>query len=101
MDNPEYHVEQFAKRSGLSKQMSLRATLLRGYAGQGKGIADAAKLCGIAKTTAQQVARKLIIDFSDYRPYAAMEKKGLERPKPFHGEDNPAENLPLFGGNNG
>lgn len=96
MDNPEYHVEQFAKRMGLSKQMSLRATLLRGYADQGKPIAEAAKLCGIAKSTAQSVARKLIIDFSDYRPYAAKEKKGEERPAPFVHPDNPAVNLPLF-----
>lgn len=96
MDNPEYHVEQFAKRHGLSKQMSLRATLLRGYAAQGKPIAEAAKLVGVAKSTAQDVARKLIIDFTDYRPYAAKEKKGLPRPAPFVREDNPAINLPLF-----
>ncbi len=96
MDNPEYHVEQFAKRHGLSKQMSLRATLLRGYADQGKPIAEAAKLVGIAKSTAQRVARMLIIDFSDYRPYAAKEKKGEDRPLPFVQADNPATNLPLF-----
>lgn len=96
MDNPEYHVEQFAKRHGLSKQMSLRATLLRGYADQGKPIAEAAKLVGVAKSTAQKVARILIIDFSDYRPYAAKEKKGEARPAPLILPDNPATNLPLF-----
>lgn len=96
MDNPEYHVEQFAKRHGLSKQMSLRATLLRGYAEQGKPIAEAAKLVGVAKSTAQKVARILIIDFSDYRPYAAKEKRGEERPWPLILPDNPATNLPLF-----
>lgn len=96
MDNPEYHVEQFARRHGLSKQMSLRATLLRGYADQGKPIAEAAELCGIAKATAQRVARILIIDFQDYRPYAAKEKKGEPRPQPFVHSDNPATNLPLF-----
>lgn len=96
MDNPEYHVEQFAKQAGLSKQMSLRATLLRGYADQGKKLADAAKLCGIAKSTAQAVSRKLIIDFTDYRPYAALEKKGQARPDPFFREMQPATDLPLF-----
>lgn len=96
MDNPEYHVDQFAKRHGLSKQMSLRATLLRAYAEQGKPIAEAAKLVGVAKSTAQSVARKLIIDFTDYRPYAAKEKRGEERPAPFVRDDNPAINLPLF-----
>lgn len=96
MDNPEYHVEQFARRHDLSKQMSLRATLLRGYADQGKPIAEAAKLCGIAKATAQKVARILIIDFDDYRPYAAKEKRGESRPSPFVHDDNPATNLPLF-----
>lgn len=96
MDNPEYHVEQFARRHGLSKQMSLRATLLRGYADQGKTIVEAVKLVGVAKSTAQDVARKLIIDFTDYRPYAAKEKKGEPRPAPFVREDNPAINLPLF-----
>lgn len=96
MDNPEYHVEQFARRHGLSKQMSLRATLLRGYADQGKRIGEAAKLVGVAKSTAQKVARTLIIDFADYRPYAALEKKGLPRPAPTVRADNPAINLPLF-----
>lgn len=96
MDNPEYHVEQFAKSHGLSKQMSLRATLLRGYASQGKPIAEAAKLVGVAKSTAQKVARILIIDFDDYRPYAAKEKKGEPRPQPFIRPENPATNLPLF-----
>ena len=96
MDNPEYHVEQFARRHGLSRQMSLRATLLRGYADQGKPIDEAAKLVGIAKATAQKVARLLIIDFTDYRPYAAKEKRGEDRPSPFIHSDNPATNLPLF-----
>lgn len=96
MDNPEYHVGHFARQHGLSKTMSLRATLLRGYAEQGKPIQEAAILVGIAKSTAQKVARLLIIDFADYRPYAAKEKKGEDRPAPFVRADNPAISLPLF-----
>jgi len=96
MDNPEYHVGQFAKRLGLSKTMSLRATLLRGYADDGKKIGEAAELVGVATSTAKAVARKLIIDFRDYRPYARLEKKGEARPDPISREMDPASDLPLF-----
>ena len=97
MDNPPYLVDQFAAQCGLSVNMAKRSMLLKAYACEGKTIKEAAKLIGISRHSAVVIARKMIIDFPDYRPYAAKEKKGEERPDPFFRDIAcPAESLPLF-----
>lgn len=96
MDSPAYLMSQFAAQCGLSKELAKRSMLLKAYADEGKALTEAAKLVGISKATAQKVARKMIIDFADYRPYAVMEKKGEARPEPYFRENLPASNLPLF-----
>jgi transposase len=96
MDNPAYLMSQYAAQCGLSKELAKRSMLLKAYAGEGKKVYDAACLVGISEQTAKRVARKMIIDFVDYRPYAAKEKKGEARPEPYFREDLPAANLPLF-----
>lgn len=97
MESPAYLFDQYSKKHQLSVNMAKRALLLKSYADEGKKLSDAARLVGIAKATAQSVARKLLIDFVDYRPYANLEAKGLDRPCP--GGRNialPASELPLF-----
>jgi hypothetical protein len=97
MDNPPYLVDQYAAQCGLSANMAKRSMLLKAYAAEGKAIKDAAKLIGISRSSAIAIARKMIIDFSDYRPYAAKEKKGEARPDPFFRDTaQPASSLPLF-----
>ncbi|BAK66863.1 hypothetical protein SLG_21880 [Sphingobium sp. SYK-6] len=97
MDSPPYLFDQYAKRHGLSFEMAKRALLMRSYADQGKKIKEAASLVGISLNSAKTVARRMLIDFADWRPYARLEAKGLDRPQP--GERNiaqPANELPLF-----
>ncbi len=97
MESPPYLFDQFAARHGLSKGMAKCAMLLRSYAEQGKPLYMAEQLVGISHSSAQRIARKMLIDFVDYRPYAALEKKGQPRPTP--GQRNiakPASELPLF-----
>ena len=97
MDNPPYLVDQFAAQYGLSANMAKRSFLLKTYAAEGKTIKDAAKLVGISRSSAVTMARKMVIDFPDYRPYAAKEKKGESRPDPFFRNiAQPASGLPLF-----
>lgn len=97
MDSPPYLVDQFAATAGLSNVMAKRAMLLRSYAEQDFTLAKACDMVGIAKSTGKRVARKPMIDFTDYRPYAAKEKKGEARPAPFARDTaRPASELPLF-----
>lgn len=98
METPPYLFDQFAKMRGCSKEMAKRALCMQGYADQGKTFAATVPLLGIAKSSAQQLARRFMIDFPDYRPYAAKEKKGEERPGPkVRDIHRSASELPLFG----
>lgn len=97
METPAYLFDQFARSRGLSLAVAKRALMLRGFSEEGRTIKDAAKALKVAESSARKIARRLMIDFPDYRPYESMEKKGLERPKPFFRPDLPAEELPLFG----
>ncbi|MBO9624146.1 MAG: hypothetical protein J7500_15670 [Sphingomonas sp.] len=96
MESPAYLFDQFARSRGLSKEAAKTGLMLQAYAAEGVGITDCVKKLHIAKSTAQRIARKLMIDFVDYRPYANLEKKGEPRPEPFFRPDRPAEELPLF-----
>lgn len=97
MDNPPYLVDQFAAQCGLSANMAKRSMLLKAYAADGKTIKEAAKLIGISRSSAVTIARKMIIDFADYRPYAARERKGEPRPDPYFRDiAQSASSLPLF-----
>lgn len=97
MDSPAYLFDQYAKERGLSKEMAKRALMLRALADEGRTVPDAASALRISASTVKRVARKLIIDFIDYRPFAAAEKKGEPRPAPFvRNIARPATDLPLF-----
>lgn len=97
MDSPPYLFDQYAARHGLSKGMAKCALLLKSYADEGKRLWEAEELLGISHSSAQRIARKMLIDFVDYRPYAALEKKGEPRPLPGQRDiAKPASDLPLF-----
>ena len=99
MESPPYLFDQFAKTCGVSTSMAKRAIMLKGYAAEGRSLSHAAKLLKISKESAQALARRFVIDFTDYRPYAGVEKKGGVRPSPFsRNVALPASDLPLFGG---
>lgn len=97
MESPAYLFDQFAKTRGVSNEMAKRALLLQSYADDGRTVVEAAKLVGISTRSAKLVARRFMIDFIDYRPYASFEKQGLPRPRPFVRPQAPPQGLPLFG----
>lgn len=96
MDSPPFLLEQYARQRGMSPNMAKRAMMLQGFAAEGRKVADAARAAGVGVDTAKSIARKLILDFPDYRPYARLEAKGEPRPAPFIRADLPAHELPLF-----
>lgn len=97
METPAYLFDQFAKSRGLSRSMAKYGLMMQGFAEQGRSLKECVSSLRIAKSSAQKIARRLMIDFPDYRPYAALEKKGEARPAPFFRPDLPASDLPLFG----
>lgn len=97
MESPPYLFEQFAKKHGLSKEMAKKALLLKAYSEEGKTIRQSASLVGIAVDSAKRVSRKMLIDFTDWRPYARLEKLGQKRPSPGQRDiAMPVKDLPLF-----
>lgn len=97
MDSPPYLFDQFAKARGLSNAMAKRALMLQQFAAESRTLDDAVRSLAIDKKSAQRICRKLIIDFSDYRPYAGKERKGIARPDPYSRDvARPASELPLF-----
>ncbi len=97
MESPPYLFDQFACTRGVSKEGAKRALMMQGYAAEGRTLKESTKALGISERSARLLARRFMIDFTDYRPYAGREKKGLERPAPFVRPVEPAEGLPLFG----
>lgn len=97
MESPAYLFDQFAKQRGLSVESAKRGLMMQAYAREGQTLEHCVNVLGIARSTAMRIARKLMIDFPDYRPYEGMEKKGEARPAPYIRRDLPAEALPLFG----
>lgn len=98
MESPPYLMDQFAKSRGVTKQGAKRALMLQGYADSGRTLEDARLGLGIAKSTARLLCRRFMIDFTDYRPYAALERKGEPRPTPYQRADLPVDGLSLFSG---
>lgn len=97
METPPYLSDQHAKEHGITNANAKRALMLRGFSEQGKTLSYSAEQLHISRQHAQRIARRFIIDFSDYRPYALKERKGLPREmKPKRNISLPAANLPLF-----
>jgi hypothetical protein len=97
MDSPPYLVDQFAKMRGVNAVNAKRALMLTAYAESGKKLSEARRLLRISEDVARLVCRRFMIDFPDYRPYAALEAKGQPRPQPFVRQDRTPDGLPLFG----
>ncbi|MBH9537506.1 hypothetical protein [Novosphingopyxis sp. YJ-S2-01] len=97
MDSPAYLMDQFAARCGLTPMMAKRGLLLQAYADDGRTLKASARLLSISDASCKELARKLLIDFPDYRPYQRLEKKGLPRPIPATRDIAlPASELPMF-----
>lgn len=97
MESPRYLIGQMAAERGVSANAAKRALYLQGLSTQGRTIAYAAEALGVARSTVKVLARRFMIDFADYRPYASLEKKGLQRPGPkTRNIHAPAEALPIF-----
>lgn len=98
MDSPKHLVGQAAAERGVSANQAKRALYLEGLSGQERSVKYAAEALGVEPATIKTLARRFMIDFTDYRPYAALEKKGLPRPGPKTRNIHlPAADLPIFG----
>lgn len=97
METPPFLIDQFAAERKLSRQMAKRALYLQGLDTSSLKVGDVASKLGVDKKTLQALARKLVVDFSDYRPYAKR-RDGGEAVAPFTTDIHaPASGLPLFG----
>ncbi len=81
MDSPRHLIGQAAAERGVSANQAKRALYLEGLSGQERTVAYAAEALHVKPNTIKVLARRFMIDFADYRPYAGMEKKGQPRPK--------------------
>jgi hypothetical protein len=82
MQTPVRLIGQVAAESGVTPTTVKLALYLRGLAANGASLGRAAEVTRRQPETIRRVARKFIIDFSDYRPFASVEKKGGPRPDP-------------------
>jgi len=98
MESPRLLIEQVAKEHGVSTNSAKRALYLEGLSSQNRTVKYAADALRISPSTVKMIARRFMIDLADYRPYARLEKKGLERPGPRKQDVNqPIAGTPLFG----
>lgn len=82
MDNIGRLFSQVAAEAAISPNRAKLAVYVMGLARDGRRLADVAKGLRRKPETIKTLAREFMIDFPDYRPFAAYEKKGLQRPEP-------------------
>lgn len=98
MESPRHLIGQAAAERGVSANQAKRALYLEGLSGAERSVKHAASALGVRPETIKVLARRYLIDFTDYRPYASYERKGLPRPSPKKRDIHlPAEALPIFG----
>lgn len=88
MRSPSRLTGQVAAEIGATPMSIRRAIYLKGLATDG---ADAARAMGAlrcSRRTLQRVCRRFMIDLADYRPFAALERRGERRPQPPVSLDN-------------
>lgn len=97
MESPRHLMDQFAAMRGVSATMAKRALYLEGLAKGGCTLSYASERLGVESSTVRLICRRFMIDLSDYRPYARLERKGLPRPQAHIRDINqPASALPIF-----
>lgn len=96
MENPNLLFSQFAAECGISTTLAKRGLMMKAYAEAGKPLSHAAKMLKLSDANAKAIARKLMIDFSDYRPFSRIEKAGGVRPDPIFKDGPQLPSLPLF-----
>lgn len=84
MKTPKRLIGQVAAESGVTAARIKLGLYLAGLASRegGTTLAYAAHATRRKPETVRRIARKFIIDFADYRPFAAMERRGEPRPEP-------------------
>lgn len=82
MDNPSRLWCQIAAEAGVSANRAKLGAYMANLAKDGRTLADAARALRRKPATIKQLSREFMIDWPDYRPFAALESKGLERPAP-------------------
>ena len=82
MDNIGRLFDQVAAEAGISANKARLAVYVMGLAKDGRSLADVASGIRRKPEVVKKLAREFIIDFPDYRPFAALEKKGKPRPDP-------------------
>lgn len=98
METPPFLVEQFAAEHKMSTTMAKRVLYLQGLDTTSRKVVEVAVMLGVAPSTLKELARKLLMDFADYRPYAKRRDAG-EKVLPFKADiHKPASELPMFGG---
>lgn len=97
METPPYLVDQYAAERAISPMMAKRLLYLEGLDTTTRKVGEVARMLGLEPATLKAVARKLIIDFSDYRPYAKRRDAGEVMGESLRDIRRPASDLPLFG----
>lgn len=82
MDNIGRLWHQVAAEAGVSSNKAKLAVYVMGLADQGKTLAYIAAQIHRKPEVVKKLSREFIIDFPDYRPFAAYEKRGEPRPGP-------------------
>lgn len=82
MDNIGRLFSQVAAEAEISANRAKVAVYVMGLAKDGRSLADVAKGLRRKPETIKVLAREFMIDFPDYRPFAADERKGRQRPEP-------------------
>lgn len=82
MDNPSRLWVQIAVEAGVSPNKAKLGAYMANLAQDGRTLEDAARALRRKPATIKQISREFMIDWPDYRPFAALESKGLPRPAP-------------------
>lgn len=81
MDNIGMMFSQAAAELGITPNRAKLAVYVMGLAAAGRPLADVAAGLKRKPETIKTLARDFMIDFPDYRPFAALEAKGEPRPE--------------------
>lgn len=78
METPPFLIDQLAAERGVSANSAKRALYLQGLADRGCTVSEATAALKIASEGVKRIARRFMIDLTDYRPYAKRRDKGEE-----------------------
>jgi hypothetical protein len=97
METPPFLIDQLAAERKVSRFTARRALYIQGCAAEGRTVRDVAQAMRIAPEGIKRLARRFLIDFPDYRPFAKKRDAGEEIAATSRNIHEPADGLPLFG----